>query len=173
MELTLTEALRIKNEISNTVKTLSYSIHQSSLGVTREDNQITSPDIDTFIDVEASLIKALSYSEEINNAISTFNKESHVDVTVRKMQNAKLLLDIYNRNLSKTKPKTQNRFENLGTVRQSIEVVYTPFLTSKEMKERISTQKNLVRSYQKEVESANQNKINVSFSYKDIENLTL
>jgi len=173
MELTLTEALRIKNEISNTIKTLSYSIHQASLGVTREDNQITSPDIDTFIEVEESLIKGLGYSEEINNAISRFNKESHVDVTVRKMQNAKLLLDIYMRNLSRTKPKTQKKFENLGTVRQSIEVVYTPLLTSKEMKERISTQKNLVRNFQKEVEAANQNKINVGFSYKDIESLTL
>jgi hypothetical protein len=173
MEITLTEALRIKNEISNTIKTLSYSIHQSLLGVTTEDGQVTSQDIDTFIDVENSLINALAYSEEINNSISIFNKESHVDSTVRKMQNAKLLLDIYNRNLSRTKPKTQKKFENLGTVRQSIEVVYAPLLSSKEMKERISTQKNLVRNLQKEVEAANQQKINVSFSYKDIENLTL
>lgn len=173
MELTLTEALRIKNEISNTIKTLSYSIHQASLGVTTEDDKVISPDIDTFIDVEQSLIKALGYSEEINNAISIFNKDSKVDVIVRKMQNAKLLLDIYNRNLAKTKPNTRTKFENLGTVRQSIEVIYRPYLSSKEMKERISTQKNLVRNFQKEVESANQNKINVSFSYKDIENLTL
>lgn len=94
MEITLTEALRIKNEISNTIKTLTYNIHQSSFGVTTEDSEIISASNEKFQEVEASLIRGLSYSEELNNAISTFNKETGVDAIVRKMQNAKLLLDI-------------------------------------------------------------------------------
>jgi hypothetical protein len=171
MEITLTEALRIKNELSNTIKTLSYAIHQSSFGVTTEDGQITSEEGQTFKDAEESLINGLSYSEEINNKLSSFNKESSVDVIVRKMQNSKLLLDIYNRNLEKTKPKKIKRFENLGTVRQSIEVLYIPTVTSKEMKEKITQQKAFVRGYQSEIEKLNQNKITLNFEFSDIENL--
>lgn len=172
MEITITEALRIKNEISNTIKTLQYSINNSSFGETTEDGEITSrEDVDKFIKVEESLIKALNYSEELNNILSSFNKEFSVDVIVRKMQNAKLLLDVYNRNLPKTKANKVKKFENLGTVRQTILVEYTPFISSSEMKIRISEQKSLSRQFQSQVEKLNQNKINISFEYSDIESL--
>lgn len=171
MEITLTEALRIKNELSNTIKTLNYGVHQSSFGKTIEDGEVVSQDVEKFENVEASLIRALGYSEELNGKISEFNRISAVDVTVRKMQNAKLLLDIYSRNLDKTKPKTNKRFENLGTVRKSIEIVYTPTVTAKSMKDRISTQKTLIRDYQAKVEKANQTKISVAFEYADLESL--
>ncbi len=171
MEITLTEALRIKNEISNTIKTLSYNINQSSFGTTTEDGEVISASNDKFQDVEASLIRGLSYSEELNNAISTFNRETGVDAIVRKMQNAKLLLDTYSRNLQKTKPTNQKRFENLGTVRKSIEIVYTPSVSSTDMKAKISTQKALSRELQSKVELLNQSKITVSFEFSDIESL--
>jgi len=171
MELTLTEALRIKNEISNTVKTLQYKFNSCSFGVTTEDGEVTSRDTDSFNDVEASLILALSYSEELNNKLSAFNKESGVDVIVRKMQNSKLLLNLYVNGLQKTKPNKQKRFENLGTVRKSIEIEYKPFISSKEMKERISVQKGLTRDFQSQIEKINQNKISVNFEYSDIESL--
>jgi len=171
MEITLTEALRIKNELSNTIKTLNYGVHQSSFGKTVEDGEVVSQDVEKFENVEASLIRALGYSEELNGRISEFNRTSAVDVTVRKMQNAKLLLEIYTRSLDKTKPKTNKRFENLGTVRKSMEIVYTPTVTAKAMKDRISTQKSLIRDFQSKVEKANQTKISVAFEYADLESL--
>jgi hypothetical protein len=171
MVITLTEALRIKNELSNIIKTLNYGVHQSSFGKTVEDGEVVSQDVEKFENVEASLIRALGYSEELNGQISDFNRVSAVDVTVRKMQNAKLLLDIYTRNLDKTKPKTNKRFENLGTVRKSIEIVYTPTVTAKSMKDRISSQKSLIRNFQTQIEKANQTSISVSFEYADLESL--
>lgn len=171
MEITLTEALRIKNELSNTIKTLNYGIHQSSFGKTYEDGEIVSQDVETFENVENSLIKALEYSEELNGKIADFNRTVGVDVTVRKMQNAKLLLDIYSRNLDKTKPKTNKRFENLGTVRKSIELTYTPTVTAKAMKDRISAQKTKIRGFQAQIEKANQTKITIGFEYSDLESL--
>lgn len=171
MDITLTEGLRIKNELSNIIKTINYKIHQSSFGKIVEDEEIVSQDVETFETVENSLIKALSFSEELNNKISMFNRTSGVDVIVRKMQNAKLLLDIYSRNLDKTKPKKNKRFENLGTVRKSIETVYTPFITAKDMKARISHQKSKIREFQSQIEQANQTKISVAFEYADLESL--
>lgn len=67
MEITITEALRIKNEVSNAVKTLEYGVRTSSFGYTTEDGQIVSEDKDKFVDVETSLINALGLSEELNN----------------------------------------------------------------------------------------------------------
>lgn len=171
MEITLTEALRIKNELANTVKKLNYSINQASFGVLTEDDEVVSEDKENFKDVEESLIKALNYSEELNNKISDYNKTSTVDSIVRKMQNAKLLLEIYTRNLEKTKPKKNKRFENLGTVRKSVEIVYTPSISSKDMKQKMSEQKTIVRELQTKVEQLNQSKISLNFEYIDLENL--
>jgi hypothetical protein len=171
MEITLTEALRIKNELSNIIKTLNYGVHQSSFGKTTEDGEVVSQDIEKFEDVEASLIRGLGFSEELHNSISDFNRASSVDKIVRRMQNSKLLLEIYSRSLDKTKPKTNKRFENLGTVRKSIEMVYTPSITSKEMKAKMAEQKAIARDLQSQVEKLNQSKIKVSFEYSDIENL--
>ena len=171
MEITVTEALRIKNEVSSAIKTLNYKIHSASFGITKEDGVVTSRDEDSFLDVEKSLIKGLTYSEELNNSISMFNKKLNVDTLVRKMQNSKLLLEVYTRNLGKTKPTINKRFENLGTVRQSIEVVFSPYISSKDMKEKISKEKKIIREIQSEIEKLNQNTINVNFEYSDIESL--
>ena len=171
MEITITEALRIKNEVSNAVKTLEYGVRTSSFGYTTEDGQIVSEDKDKFVDVETSLINALGLSEELNNSISTFNKDKGVDVIVRKMQNAKLLLNIYTQNLQRTKPTKSKRFETVGNVRQNIEMEYIPYVSSKDMKGRMSKCKADIRDFQSQVEKLNQSKIEVSFSYADIENL--
>lgn len=172
MNVTLTEALRIKNELSTTIKTLSYKVQISSFGVTVEDGEVTSRDEDKFNDVEKLLLNGLSFSEELNNRISDFNKEFGIDKLVRKMQNAKLLLSIYTNSLSKTKATTQKRFENLGTVRKSIEVVYTPSVTSTSMKTKISDEKSNIRDLQSKIEKLNQKVIAISFDYDDLESLT-
>lgn len=171
MEITVTEGLRIKNEISAAVDKLKYNINNASFGITTEDGEIVSDEKEKFQEVDEKLIKALSLSEEINDVLSQFNQSNGVPNTVRKMQNAKLLLDTYTRNLQKTKPNKSKRFENLNTVRKSVETVYTPSISGKEMKNRISAQKQMVRNLQSEVEKANQSKITVSFEYSDLENL--
>lgn len=173
MVITLTEALRLKNEISNSIKTLQYTInHNASLGTTTEDGENVTEDKEKFVAVEERLIKALSYSEEINNKISSFNRTSGVDDIVRKLQNTKLLLQVYNSVLPKSKPNKNTRFENLGNgTRKSITVVYTPEVTSKEVKDKISNVKNAIRDLQAKVEQANRNNVDLTFSYGDVENL--
>ncbi len=172
MEITVTEGLRLKNELSTIIKNLTYKTYSASFGVTLEDNEITSKDADLFNDVEIILIKALNYSEELNNKLGSFNKETGVDAIVRKMQNAKLLLSIYTGSLPKTKPSKQKKFENLGTVRKSVEIVFKPSVSSTEIKSKISAQKEIVRKLQTEIEKFNQNVIEISFEYKDVEELT-
>lgn len=173
MEITLTEALRMKTEISSVVKTLTYTLNYASLGDTKEDGEVISQNDNVFSDVEEKLINALNYSEELNDTISSFNRTNRVDSIVRKMQNAKLLLNAYNNALPKTKPSTQKRFENLGTVRKSVNIEYVPLVSSSTMKNSISSQKETIRTLQTDLERLNQGTINVSFTYSDLENLSL
>lgn len=172
MQITLTEALRLKSEISTVVKNLSRQINSASLGITKENDVIISRNDIVFADIEDALIKGLNYSEELNNSISSFNKDNKVDAIVRKLQNAKLLLDIYTINLPRTKPTKQNRFESFSTERKVVEIVYTPSMSSKDMKEKILSQKAITRELQTQVEKLNQQEIEVSFTYEDIEALS-
>jgi hypothetical protein len=171
MEITITEALRLKSDLSKIVNTLKNKIRYSSFGDNFEDDQKTSKDEDKFVDVETLLITSLSYSEELNNSLSDYNKDKQVDKLVRKMQNAKLLLEVYESSLSKTKATSQTTFVNLGTSRQSVVHKFVPTVTSKEIKTRISLTKDLVRQYQSKVEELNQGKLTLSFNYDNIEEL--
>lgn len=87
------------------------------------------------------------------------------------MQNVKLLLNIYTQNSQRTKPTKSKRFETVGNVRQNIEMEYIPYIPSKDMKDRMSKCEADIRDFQSQVEKLNQSKIEVSFSYSDIENL--
>lgn len=171
MEITITEGLRLKNELSATIKNLTYKTYTASFGDTLEDGEITSKDADKFNDVEETLIKALTYSKELNDTIAVYNKISGVDSIVREMQNAKLLLSIYSASLPKTKATKQKKFENLGTVRKSIEIEFKPSVTSAELKEKISKQKNIVRELQTQIEKLNQATLNIDFGYEEVESL--
>ena len=175
MEISLTEALRLKNEISSSVKTLQHGVNYNvSYGTTTEDEENITEDKETFSAIEENLIKALSYSEEINQKIASFNRESNVDSIVRKLQNHKLLLQVYNSVLPRCKPSKSTRFENLGNgTRKAIKISFEPHMSSKEVKDKISSTKESIRTLQSKIETANNSKIDLSFSYKDIENLVL
>lgn len=171
MKITITEALRLKGDLSKIVNSLKSKIRYSSFGDNFEDGQKTSKDEDKFNDVEKLLINSLNYSEELNNALSDYNKDKEVDKLVRKMQNEKLLLEIYESSLSKTKATNQTTFVNLGTTRQSVEHKFIPTITLKEIKSKISKSKSLVREFQTKVEELNQGKLILSFDYNDVEEL--
>jgi len=172
-KITVTEALRLKNEIANAIKTLQYAINNASFGEMTEDGEIVSQDREKFNDIEETLLKGLAISEEINNTLSAFNKVTAIDSIVRKLQNEKLMLSVYTNNLGKTKPSKTNRFENLNSIRKSISIEYKPYNSSTEFKDKISSCKDKIRLYQSQIERLNQEDIEVSFNFNDVENLTI
>jgi hypothetical protein len=174
MTITVSEALRLKNEISKTIQALHSETHRAPLGLTKEDNEVVTDEADSkkFGDAIFRLEKALLFSEEINSVISSFNKTNKIDDKVRSMHNQKLLLSVFENALGRTKPTKTTKFENLGNgVRKSIKVEYVPMLTSTEVKSKISTYKTNFRTIQNEVEILNQQTIDLTFSYEDTESL--
>ena len=174
MNITITEAMRLKNEIAKTVNTLNYEVRQAPLGITKEDDVVLTNETDgnKFNDAMTRLIKALSISEEINNSLSAFNRDNKIDMKVRAMQNQKMLYDIYEKSLPKTKAMKTSRMENLGNgVRKAVKVEYTPIMTSSVIKSKINEYKTSYRTLQSDVEKLNASIIELSFSYEDVENL--
>jgi len=174
MKITVSEALRLKNELAQTIKTLQYEALRSPLGLTKEDSQIINDEADSkkFSESVERLTKALSFSEEINSKIASFNKENSIDNKVRSMQNDKLLLSVYETALPRTKATKTTKFENLGNGnRKAIVVEYTPAITSTEVKSNIAKFKTKYRTTQNEIEKLNQGSIELTFSHADIEAL--
>lgn len=172
MKISVTEALRLKNEISKLVQNLQYKLHACVIGTNYEDDVEVSAKEYLFGDINSSLVKALKFSEEINDVLSGFNRDNKVDCIVRKLHNAKLLSDAYERLLPNTKEKKFSRWENLGDgQRKQVNIKYVPMVTSSEMKKLINEQKKIYRDAQKTVESLNMKEIEVSFSYDDLESI--
>lgn len=172
MEITVSETLRLKNEISQIVNNFNRSIRHSSLGHTTENGEKTSEGNETsFKETISNLQTALKYSEDINNAIARFNSENRVDSKVRTLQNSKMLIEIYKNALPKTKSTKTVRFDTVGNNKQKVEVQYIPDVTSTEIKNNIKQEKLNIRKLQSEIEVLNQKKIHLSFDYSDVESL--
>src|SRR3990172_575242 len=152
MKITVTEALRLKNEISGIVNTLNYASNSAQFGIIKEDGETTSEEKENFSLVFERFQKALSFSEEINNTLSTFNRTTQIDAKVRAMHNEKLKLQILTSALPKTKPSSTSRFENLGNgQRKAVKVTYTPTINSNEVKSMMAEVKRKMREFQTEI----------------------
>lgn len=176
MKITVSEALRLKNDLSRTIKSIQSETYRAPLGLTKEDDQIISDENDNkkFEEAIVRLEKALSFSEEINSKIAAFNKENKIDDKVRSMQNNKLMLTIFENALARTKPTKTTKFENLGNgTRKSIKVEYVPSVSSSSVKSKISHFKTKYRTTQNEIEVLNQKNIELTFSYDDMESLMI
>jgi len=174
MKITVSEALRLKNELSKTIQTVQYETHRAPLGITKEDNQALNDEADgkKFTETVTRLEKALAYSEELNSKIALFNKENKIDDKVRKMQNDKLMLGIFQNALNRTKATKTTKFENLGNgTRKAIVVEYTPTITATEVKGKINGYKTKYRTAQNEIEKLNQGTVELSFSFENVEEL--
>lgn len=174
MKISVSEALRLKNDVSKRIQALQSETHRAPLGITKENGTVVNDENDAkrFQSAVERLEKGLNYSEELNSKIAAFNREQGIDNKVRNMQNNRMLLSIYENALQRTKPSKTTRFENLGNgKREAIKVEYTPTVTATDVKSKISHYKTKFRTTQNEIEKLNQQTIEISFSFEDVEAL--
>jgi hypothetical protein len=175
MKITITEALRLKNEISTIVRSLEGSARNKIImGKTIEDGVVSTEGVGyDFSLVITKLELALIYSEEINNKLAAFNKENKIDCEVRKMQNHKLLHKLFTDLLPQSKPNVRNSWITVHNERKKVVLEYQPLVSSKEIKNKISEHRKAMREIQVAIEKLNQKELELSFDYPDIENLIL
>lgn len=171
MKITVSEGLRLKNEVKQLINTLTYEVRQQPIGLNYENDILTSNEEDKnkFSDSFSRLEKLLNISLEINSKLANYNRVTGIDDKVRKMQNIKLLGDVFKTILPKTKPSKTNTFHNVGNERKQVTIEYKPILTGKEVKEKEGELKKQYRELQNEIEKLNAGEIEVSFTYEDIE----
>ncbi len=175
MKIKIIEAMRLKNEVSFQVRTLEFLAKSRILmGNTFEDGlQTYEGDGFLFANVMEKLEIALQYSEEINDKIAAFNRQHHVDNLIRKMHNHKLLKEVYEQLLPRTKPTKSNSWITVGDNRKQVVKEYIPLHTGKEIKDKINIYKQYIREAQTQVETLNQTQIELSFNAQDVDNLAL
>ena len=175
MKIQITEALRLKNEISNNVRDLEFNAKNNIIVGNIYEDGVLSTDGEglAYKDTIEKLELALKFSEEINGKLADFNRLNNVDDFIRQKQNLKMLKEVYENILPKTKPTTSNSWVILGDTRKQVLTEYRPLLQSKEVKEKIRIYKNSIREIQTKVEKLNQKTIELSFEYQDVDNLGL
>ncbi len=169
------EALRLKKEIAMQVGTLERTAKTRIIaGNTFEDGiQTAEGDGFTLEQVMEKLELSLQYSAEINAKIASFNRTNNIDNTVREMHNNKLLKEVYETLLPRTKPSKTNNWTTVGDNRKQVIREYRPLYASKDIKEKINFYKRAMREAQSKIEILNQETIELSFSPNDVDNLAL
>lgn len=175
MKIHITEALRLKNEISALVRTLEYQAKSLIvMGKTYEDNILASEGegLDFAMTIQ-KLESALSYSEELNNKLADFNRINHIDEMVRKMNNLKLLKSTYESLLPKSKPTKTTTWVAVGDTRKQVVREYRPLHQGSDLKEKISEYKQQIRELQSKVEKINLKFIELNFEHADVDALSV
>lgn len=175
MKIHVTEALRLKNELSALVRTLEYEAKSNMLmGKTFEDNILVSEG--EGLDFESTIGKletALAYSEEINNKLADFNRINGIDAQIRKMNNYKMLKSVYESSLSKSKATKSTTWVIVGDARKQVVREYRPLHNATQIKDKINTYKKQIREIQSSVEKLNLESIELSFEHADIDALSI
>jgi len=172
MQVTITEALRIKNEVSTIVGQLQNGLGSVNYGKVVDGGKEVFYENTTFPTYLTQLNKILAISQEINDKLSKFNVESGISSLVRQKANCELLIRVYETAISSIRQPVSRRYEIVGAVRMEIETTFTPFLSKKDIKELIKSCKASIRKIQQDIDTHNAEKIDFSFEYSDVENLT-
>ena len=188
MEITICEALRLKNEIAAAIRRTQLSIEltpglhaavsgpvASGYGETLSDGKKThsGSDSERFDEMFDRLDALLKMSNLINNAIDTENKNSGVSNMARELANVKLMMDIIGDALPECVAKQWITTRDVpGGDRVEVTTVFKPYISKAELKERLKALRNrkreLVRHIAKIDSSFN---ISVDFSYEDVDEL--
>lgn len=169
MKVTVTEALRLKNEISTMVSALQSSIGASEYGITYEgDKLVTDEDREKFQDVYDQLSKILVISQGINSVLAKYDVESSVSDLVRESKNKELLIRVLTQALQ-YKDNTSTSYQVVGNKRVEVKTHFIPHLSSKEIKLRITSLKKALRDIKSQIDKKNAATVELSFEYEDLE----
>jgi hypothetical protein len=183
MKIPVTEAMRLKKEISAHIRKIQYSEMESnwrrskgsdssvSFGETYSDglHLIDDGKIDVLQKIQ-NMGQLLRISEIINSAIANFNHENGIGQMIRTRQNDKFMLEYYDKVVLPNSVASikSDRDKDSGKISK---IEFIPILNKNDIRARIKELKNSVREIQAKVESLNTKMIEVDFSYDDLDDL--
>jgi hypothetical protein len=185
MQVTVSEALRLKKEISASIakaegwlgcgkskRSWAFDSDSNSISFGRkfeddaplpEEGKIASKDL------ERKLISLLKLSQDLNSTLSKINVETGISDLVRQRQNKLLLIRMYEEIIKNSKASKGSKFEVVGDKRVCLSLEFRPYIDTAEATTKSSTNKEEVRTTQQKIDILNATLIEVPFSYSELE----
>ncbi len=172
-KIQVTEAMRLKGEISNYFNQIRYKLNQSYLGDTYVDSILREEIVYNkikFNEALEHLQKLCTYSEEINTALSNFNRINKIDSLIREKANIQVIIELLTKKLPETKSNSainthiSSTGEKINTITE-----YKPFITEESINEQNLLLKTKVRDIQNKVDKLNLKTIDLSFTFDEFE----
>ena len=179
-KIQVTEALRLKKEISEYFKNIQYKVNYPTNlyagqtfidSVEQTDLSLNKLDIRIALEHFSELMKL---SEEINDALSNFNRINKIDSLIRTKANYEALLKGYSGAGEVSSPYQKDSVvvaasgDKVKTTKE-----YKPFMTEIQLKEKTLTLKKEVREIQNKVDKLNLKTIELSFDFDTFENFKI
>ena len=177
-KIQVTEALRLKKEISTYFNRISSLYHSKVyFGTTTIDNVKQNDLIANKISASDYLthLETLSnFSEEINDKLSNFNRTTKIDSLVRRKSNLQHQIDIISLVSEKSVGVEKENTTITGTGEKVKTITkFTPTLNVNNLKEDVLKLKSEVREIQNKIDKLNLKTIDLSFDFEQFEKFKL
>ena len=170
MELTVNEALNLKNQIAHKIRinTSGYSI-DVSYGVTKVDGEERENTLPKFEDFYSNLNRLFKISNEINTILAKFNTDNKVGEIARGIKNNEVKLRMVD--LAVNESVVTKHKEYVGKNDKEIVREFKPFQNKSELKVIAKELRKANRELQSQLYTVNAKKIALSFEYDEVEEL--
>ncbi len=170
MKVSVSEALRLKNEIIKMVHTTLGDTRIAEYGVTTEDDKpVTEREsCEKFPEVYAKLCKIFSISHQINSVLAKYDVESGISDLVRSLKNNEALLTVLTDAL-RLKDSTQITYQAIGNKRVEVKRHFTPYVPIKEIKCKITLLKKEIRDIKRDIDKKNLETIELPFEHTELD----
>lgn len=171
MKTTVTEALRIQNEISEMIRTAMGKERYLQYGVTYQDDTVIEErgSRETLPEYLEKIQKFFGLSQQIHSILAKFAVDSGVSDKVRERENLKSVQRTLESALIAMPTETLTQFEVVGNQRVKVVTEFKPFVTKKDLKNRLKKIKTQIRELQVQIDALNAQLIELPFEYEDLE----
>lgn len=175
MKVTVTEALRIKNLVSQKVQVIQTQFRNVQHGITTEENgtvvgQSDGVKLTNYLDALRAIYRI---SEQINSLLSRFNVETGIADNVRAKANLLTIQNYLEQSIEVCATKKTTSYVNLGQQRVAVTQIFSPFTTKAELKSQLKEVKKSIRELQTKIDFQNATLIELPFSYEDLDSISV
>lgn len=179
MEITIAEALKLKNEIGRAVNNFRPALEYSH-GVTYGVQNVDGHDVESnnqvqaYPDVMSRLVKLYGFSNEVHTAIGEFNLRSGIPKLVRERKNLESLMRFAENAVPQSRAREFTRVENVsGIGKVQTHHKFTPYQSEAELNDAIRKFRARIREIDNEVARLNAQTIVLPFSYEELDDVLL
>jgi hypothetical protein len=184
MNVTVSEAMRIKKEIATEIQNIETGIYYSvssrlkrahvdnvSYGVRYEDDTLMMDEGKVCIETKIEEFqKLLSMSEVVNTVLANFNHDNEIGSMVRSRQNLALMLKFYDQQVMANSVPSVKSEKDKDSGKITV-VRFDPILSKSDIRTEVKNIKKSMRELQSQIEALNSKKVDLPFTFDDLDSV--